>query len=105
MDGMIADRNPGKARVPEWEKAHETRVPPRLNALKSRFHDVQPCAAVVAGTAWISQVTQVAGRSATGIATCGKPGVLIHGKWIMGTNRTERTARDQRVHELRALSA
>jgi hypothetical protein len=69
---MIADRNRGKASGPEWEKVHETRIPPRLNALKSRFHDVQPRPTVAAGTTCISQVTQVVDRSATGIVIRGK---------------------------------
>jgi hypothetical protein len=69
---------------PEWENVHETRVPPRLNALESRFHHVQSGLAAVAGATRISQVTQVAGRPATRITTRENAQVAIHGNSIMG---------------------
>ena len=75
---MLVERNRREETDPGWENVHETRVPPRLNALESRFHHVQSGLAAVAGATRISQVTQVAGRPATRITTREKRGVSTH---------------------------
>jgi len=62
----------GKAEGLEWVNARETRVPPRLNALESRFHDVQACPPAAAGITAIPGITQVAAPPAIQIETRGK---------------------------------